>query len=112
VTYTVTAADGTTQDYTVTVNVAANPAKSITSFNFTTPAVTGVIDNTAHTITVDVPYGTGVTNLTPTITHTGASISPASGVVQDFTSQLSYTVTAADGTTQVYTVTVNVASNP
>jgi hypothetical protein len=105
VTYTVTAADGTTQDYTVTVTVAANPAKDITAFSFTTPAATGIITGTA--IAVTVPYGTVVTSLTPTIIHTGASISPTGA--QNFTSPVTYTVTAADGTTQDYTVTVTVA---
>ncbi|MFC4305189.1 beta strand repeat-containing protein, partial [Cohnella boryungensis] len=112
VTYTVTAADGSTQNYAVTVNVAANPAKAITAFSFTTPAATGTVNEANHTIAVTVPYGTDVTSLTPTIAHTGASISPTSGAAQDFTNPVTYTVTAADGSTQNYTVTVNVAANP
>jgi uncharacterized repeat protein (TIGR02543 family) len=111
VTYTVTAADGTTQAYTVTVNVAAADAKAITAFTITSPAAAGVINETLHTVTIDMPYGTVVTSLTPTITITGASISPASGEARDFSGPVTYTVTAADGTTQAYTVTVNVAAN-
>jgi uncharacterized repeat protein (TIGR02543 family) len=110
VTYTITGADASTAVYTVTVHVAANPAKSITAFNFTSPAATGLINNTVHTIAVNVPYGTDITGLIPTITHTGASISPASGVAQNFTNGVAYTVTAADGSTQNYQVTVNVSS--
>ncbi|OAS18363.1 DUF5018 domain-containing protein, partial [Paenibacillus oryzisoli] len=112
VTYTVTAADGSTQAYTVTVTVAANPAKAITAFSFASPSATGTVNETNKTVAVTVPYGTNVTALVPTIAHSGASISPASGAAQNFTSPVTYTVTAADGSTQAYTVTVTVAANP
>ncbi|MDD3148875.1 MAG: DUF5018 domain-containing protein, partial [Candidatus Riflebacteria bacterium] len=112
VTYTVTAADSSTQAYTVTVTVAPNTAKAITAFNFASPAATGIINETAKTVALTVPYGTDVTALVPTITHTGASVSPASGIAQDFTSPVTYTVTAADSTTQAYTVTVVVTPAP
>ncbi|MEF3310731.1 DUF5018 domain-containing protein [Paenibacillus sp. GYB004] len=111
VSYTVSAADGSTKSYTVTVNVAASPAKEITGFSFATPAVTGTVNEASRTISVTVPYGTNVTSLTPTIAHTGASISPTSGVPQNFTSPVTYTVSAADGSTKSYTVTVNVAAS-
>jgi hypothetical protein len=92
--------------------VPPNPAKAITAF--TVPGQTGatVIDETLHTIALTVPYGTSVSALVPTITITGASVSPASGVAQDFSSAVTYTVTAADGTTQPYAVTVTVAAPP
>ncbi len=108
VTYTVTAADGSTQNYAVTVTVALNPAKDITDFVIL--GVHGTI--TGNAIALTVPYGTDVTNLTPTVTITGASVSPASGVPRDFSSPVTYTVTAADGSTQNYTVTVTMALNP
>ncbi|MFZ2959071.1 MAG: hypothetical protein WA705_19460 [Candidatus Ozemobacteraceae bacterium] len=110
-TYTVTAADTTTQEYVVTVAVAANPAKAITAFDFGNPAgpVIGVINEGSHTVSLTVPFGTNVTALTPTVTHTGASVSPNSGVAQDFTTPATYTVTAADTTIQEYLVTVTVA---
>ncbi|WP_342305841.1 DUF5018 domain-containing protein [Methanolobus sp. ZRKC5] len=110
VTYTVTAADSTTQEYVVTVTVAANPAKAITSFDFATPSVTGTVDEGAKTVALTVPYGTDVTSLTPTIVHTGASVSPNTGIVQNYTNPVTYTVTAADSTTQEYVVTVTVAA--
>ncbi len=53
--------------------------------------------------------GTSVTSLTPSITHTGASINPAVGVAQNFTSPVTYTVTAADSSTKSYIVTVVLA---
>ena len=83
-------------------------AKSINSFVFAglDPAVSGVIG--ASTIELLVPAGTTVTALVPTIVHTGLSISPLSGVAQDFTNPVVYTVTAQDSTTKTYTVTVTV----
>lgn len=88
---------------------AANPAKAITAFSFATPAATGVVNEDTKTIAITVPFGTSVTTLIPTITITGASVSPLSNVAQNFTSPVSYTVTAADGSTQIYTVTVTIA---
>ncbi len=110
--YTVTAADSSTQKYTVTVTVSANPAKAITAFNFNglTPNVTGTVNEAGKTIALTVPFGTDVTALVPTITHTGASVSPNTGVDQNFTAPVEYTVTAADSSTQKYTVTVTVSA--
>ncbi len=112
ITTIVTAQDGTnTSTYTVTVTRLLNTATTITSFdlNGLSPAVTGTVNNTAHTVLLTVPYATTVTALTPTIVlATGATISPNSGVAQDFTNPVTYTVTAQNGTTtQTYTVTVS-----
>jgi hypothetical protein len=113
VTYTVTARDGSTMAYTVTVTVASlDSSKAITDFRFTNPAVTGTINETDTTIAVIVPYGTDRSALVPTITHTGASISPESGTAQNFTNPVKYTVTAENGSTLEYTVTVNIADAP
>ncbi|NLX63452.1 MAG: carbohydrate-binding domain-containing protein, partial [Clostridiaceae bacterium] len=94
--------------------MAASPAKAITAFNFNglTPNVIGTVNEAGKTISLTVPYGTNVTSLVPTITHTGASISPNTNVPQNFTNPVEYTVTAADSTTQKYTVTVTVESAP
>jgi len=72
---------------------------------FSAAGVSGKI-TTGRNITVTVPFCTNITSLTPTITHTGVSLSPASGVAQDFTDPVVYTVTASDGSTKDYTVTV------
>ncbi|TNJ59071.1 hypothetical protein FE784_37635, partial [Paenibacillus hemerocallicola] len=79
---------------------------------FASPAVTGTVNEATYTVAITVPYGTNVTALTPTISFRGASISPNSGVSQNFTSPVIYTVTAADNTTQNYVVTVTAAANP
>ena len=87
-------------------------AKAITAFDFKAldPEVVGVINEGAKTITLAVPFGTDVTALVPTIVSTGVSVSPTSGAAQDFTSQVNYTVTAEDASTQAYLVTVTVAA--
>lgn len=61
-------------------------------------------------ITAELPNGTDVTALKPTITISkDATVSPKSKVAQDFTNPVSYVVTAEDGTTKTYTVTITVA---
>jgi hypothetical protein len=85
-------------------------AKNITQFRFADFSVNGTINNGTNNISVTVPNIVNLTTLVPTITHNGKSISPASGVAQDFTNPIQYTVTAEDNTTQNYTVTVNVTN--
>ncbi|WP_165750484.1 Ig-like domain-containing protein [Cellulophaga sp. Z1A5H] len=101
--YTVTAQDQTIQEYTVTLTVEGNDTKDITDFII--DGVDGIIVGT--NISVTLPEGTDVTALSPTVTHTGASINPTSGVAQDFTNPVEYAVTATDGTTKMYSVTVS-----
>ena len=110
VVYTVTAANGTTQDYTVVVSVALSSAKAITAFSL--GGVVGTINQTAKTIAVSMPFGTDRTNLVATFATTGVSVKVSSTVqisgitAHNFTNPVTYTVTAADGTTQNYIVTV------
>jgi len=89
--------------------VAKSSAKAITKFSFAalSPAVEATIDATAKTISATVPAGTDATKLIPTITVSDkATISPATGVAQDFSKGVSYTVTAEDASSQNFTVTV------
>jgi hypothetical protein len=96
--------------YAVTVYRAMNSDKAITAFSITGPvSATGNVDEALKTITVNVPYGTNVTAMTATVSHTGASISPDPAVAADYSGGKTYTVTAVDGSTQAYTVTVNAA---
>ena len=110
VTYSVTAQDGSSQDYNVVVTVALNSAKAITGFSFAAPVAVGDINESTHTVSVTVPFGTSVVSLTPTVVITGASVSPNSGVAQNFTNPVTYTVTAANSSTQDYNVIVSVAT--
>ena len=65
----------------------------------------------SHTISVQLPFGTpalALKSLAPSITTSaGATVTPASGVTNDF-SIPHYTVTAADGSRQAYAVSVSV----
>ena len=114
VAYTVTAADGTTATYTVTVSVALSSAKATTAYSLA--GVTGTINETAKTIAVTMPTGTNVTALVATFTTTGAgvkvgAVAQTSGTTpNNFTGPVAYTVTAADNTTATYTVTVTVTA--
>ena len=119
VVYTVTAADATTVNYTVTVTAALNPAKALTAYSFVGyPANRGVINEPAKTISVTVPFGTNVTALAATFTTTGTNVSVGAAVqtstatANNFNVPVVYTVTAADASTVNYTVTVTVALNP
>ncbi|MDR2054043.1 MAG: cadherin-like beta sandwich domain-containing protein [Treponema sp.] len=63
------------------------------------------------TISVKVPYGTNLTNLTPTVIHSGRvsnGYSPTGP--QNFSNPVTYTVTSEDGTPRTYTVSVNTVS--
>ena len=97
-----------------------SPAKDMTAFMFLdstntalTMDVTAQINGTQ--IAATVPAGTAVTALVATFTTTGKTVT-VGGVVQesgvaarDFTSPVTYVVTAEDGTMAQYTVTVTVA---
>lgn len=122
---------------TYTLAVAGGETKKIDNFTFTMPAgdvsltckwetksttvdgitgfsingVSGSINQTNSTISVVMPYGTDVSKLVPVISGNNiASITPGSGVMQDFSKPVTYTVTLTDGTTKTYTVTVYVQS--
>lgn len=113
--YTVTAADGTTAIYTVIVTVASSSDKALTAYYLA--GRTATIDESAKTIAVDLPYGAKVTALSAVFTTTGQSVKvgatvQVSGLTpNDFTSAISYIVTAADGTTATYAVTATTAKS-
>jgi hypothetical protein len=100
--------------------VVKSSLKAITRFDFSglNPVVTGSITEATHTISLTVPTGTDVTTLVPDIDISDkATISVVNGPVltkpygaQDFTSSVTYTVTAEDGTSVSYVV-VTVSSS-
>ena len=95
------------QELTIAAYISSTEKKILT---FEIDGAEGVIDETNHTVTVTVPYGTSVTARRPVITISAkATIDPADGQVQDFGHPVTYTVTAEDDSTQAYTVTVIVA---
>ena len=88
-------------------------AKEITAFNLSSN--TGTISGTS--ITVMVPYGINVTTLKATFTvsekatvKVGDTIQVSGTTENDFTNNVTYTVSAEDGTTKNYVVTVTVCN--
>jgi len=100
--------------------VAASTAKAMTAYSLAGAA--GTISEPAKTIAVTVPNGTDVTVLVATFMTTGtevkvgATVQASTVTANDFTGPVAYIVTAADGSTATYTVTVTVgaalAANP
>jgi len=90
--------------------VEGSSEKAITAFSVN--GIDGVIDETAKTITVGLSFGTDLSALVASFTTTGASVKVGSAVqtsgttANNFSSPAVYTVTAEDGTTQNYAVTV------
>ena len=116
VTYVITAEDGTTTKiYVVTVTELANTEAKITEYSIS--SVDGTIDETNHTIALELPHGTDVAALAATFTLSAQATAKVgddaqtSGTTEnDFTNPVTYTITAGDEeTTQNYVVTVTVA---
>lgn len=83
-----------------------NNAAQITGFSVPGQIGESSIDADQHTVALQVSAETSLSSLLPQVTVSeGASIEPASGVVQDFSQAVVYTVTAADGSQQLWTVT-------
>ncbi len=106
VVYTVT--DGPVENlYTVTVSVTpASSAKDILTFGI--PNYPAAISGT--TITWTLPIGTDLATLAPNYTVSQfAGGSPLTGIAPDFatTNPQTYTITAEDGSTKLYSVMVN-----
>lgn len=81
----------------------------ITSFalNFSGENISGEIDQQERTIVFETE-GKDVSSLTPSVVISPkARVEPASGVAQDFTSIVPYTVYAENGTPNVYRVIIN-----
>ncbi len=123
VVYTVVAADGSSVDYTITVTLALNPAKAISSFSFSIAGESVSIDQDAGTIAVSLPYWNGaattdISALKASFETTGASVKIGTTVqvsgstVNSFASAKVYKVMAADGTSRSYTVTVTRSPAP
>lgn len=84
-----------------------NNVTDISSFTFTGIDGAAIIDKGSHTIDAVYLDGTDVTAISPMIEIiTGASISPMSSTTQNFTSSVTYTVTAEAGNTQDWVVSV------
>ena len=110
--YIVTAQDQSTATYMVSLNFI-DTGKDILTFSIDGQIGETVFDNEASTILVKMGSEANLNGLAPTITVSpGATVSPESGVAQDFSAgTVIYTVTASDLSTKTYTVTVAYASS-
>ncbi|MGB3850558.1 MAG: family 10 glycosylhydrolase [Tunicatimonas sp.] len=99
----------------VIVNETPVPQRQIDYFafeEFPTPAE-GIVKNDSGIIRVTVPFGADLTALVPTIRFSdGATLSPDSGVAQDFSDFVIYTVTDPEGAQRLYTVLVEELEAP
>ena len=105
---------------------ALSSAKEINSFKFEAAKnaalssdVIGTVDSGAHTVALTVPYGTNLTALVATFelsasanAKVGSTDQVGGTTANNFTSPVTYTVTAEDGSTQDWVVTVTVAIGP
>ena len=97
---------------------ALNSAKDITEYSLKKSSGEAFqnselsVEIQGRKVNITVPSSTDRTALIPTISITGKSISPLSGVAQNFTNPVTYTVTAENGDTANYIVTVNLKPLP
>lgn len=107
--YTVTSESGKTRNYTVTITRAAvATGNQILSFRY--GSAEAVIDQARGTITLELPAGSSSTFAPIIAISPYAAVKPASGQKQSFAKPVKYTVTAQDGTTNTYTVTVKISA--
>jgi len=103
-TYTLTAQDGEKQVYKITAIRKRSSSADIVSFKLKEADIDGVLVNNK----VIIPYSnTDITHQTAVVELSYyAKIAPDPSVARDYSKPVTYTVTADDGTTKVYTVQV------
>lgn len=118
VTYSVNAENGDIQDWYISVSeeTVLNDENDILSFSL--PEETGVatINNTNHTVEIEIANGSNITSLTANFAlssqaeaYIGGTLQESGVTSNDFTSPVTYTVEAENGDTQDWTVTVSEA---
>ncbi len=88
--------------------------KSIISFKLSENQLIDIkIEQATGVISITLPYGSNPKKLTPIIEFSDkATLVPASGIGQDFSKPVYYTLTAEDGSKVIYTVKLSVAPQP
>ena len=104
--YVIAAENGVERTWTVKITrTPAAKGNNILSFRY--GSVQGVINNNTGEITMELPAGTA-TSFAPVIEVSPfATVSPASGVKQDFSKTVTYVVTAENGNRNTYDVNVS-----
>ncbi len=98
---------------TISVEFIPSTENSIIAFAIDDQVGETLINLENRTIIITMPFGTNITSLAPEITVSdGASISPATEELVDFSNPVSYMVTAQDGSIQKWTVTVMISDDP
>ena len=94
---------------TITNDDPKSSENRIGSFDLVGSVGPATIDHGAGTVTITVANGTNLSDITPsaiTLISDVSLLSPSVDVTRDFTSPIAYTVTAEDGTSKRYIVTV------
>lgn len=115
--FTVTAQNGTTRDYRVTVTVLPNlrVIQQLTFSKSKNPYLdrdySVLINQDQQTGSLSLPPGMPIDRAIPTITvPQGSSVSPSSGSTVNFNAPVSFVVTDSSGLSQTYVVTVTSAA--
>lgn len=89
-------------------NEVKSNKKNISSLSIQNiPGATSTFDASSNSYSISVPSGTNLKAIVLTLTlPTGATCSPLSGSVQDFTNPVNYTITAEDGSKQTFKITI------
>lgn len=108
--YTVTAQDGTTtKEWTVIVKSILSSEKEITAFKLSNDQIGNASINIATgQILITMPIGSNLSAITPLNFQisSSANANPAGSTSANFTTPVNYTLTAQDGSTKQWTVTV------
>lgn len=115
VTYTVTAKDGTTiKEYTVNVSTVSSSLKEITKFQLLPNQIGNAsVNEEDGIVTVTVPTGESLVSIVPSIFEFSpfATISPDITAAQNFSANVTYTITAQNGSTKQWTIKTIAISN-
>ena len=114
-TYTVVAADGSIQDFQVSVFQSTATSNDLKAFQVPSLNVNGIISGT--NVDIIVPINTALNSLTPSFSHDGfkikvGALDQTSGQsIQNFNNPIIYTVIAQNGSEKNYTVRITQATN-
>lgn len=116
VTYVVESGTGTTQNWTVTVTEEPllNNENEIITFSIPDQTFGAIINNTSHTVEVNVPNGTNLSNIIASFTisdvaeaYIGATMQESGVTGNDFTNTVIYSIHAENGSIQDWYISVN-----